>query len=294
MRTLLLSLLALQTPPGSEAEQRVRARLDRVIADQQKRLEGEVELWHDHSTWENAWEYHSRHYLVRNTRSYHVGQQLALDLEQMLDRYCELLDCSAPSSEMSILVFPDLQAYNDFGNPYGYHSSNYGSFVPEDRSDAPVATFYTSNRVLLNMWATHGAVHQILQLDFPGTHPTPLVEGLASYFASHWNFKYERTRLRQLVQAGQYAPVQDLLNGPLDAYDEAHYIEIGMLFSYLLFFREDTCDPDATDGITEGPAVQYLRLAVRGQDLSGNAVQELFTAQTPALNKDFRAFALSE
>ena len=72
-----------------------------------------------------------------------------------------------------------------------------------------------------------------------------------------------------------------------DADPHACLTELGMLFAYLLAYREDTRTPEGAD---RGPFVDYLRAVLDGRDTHGTAVHALLTERLDELERDFRAF----
>ena len=91
----------------------------------------------------------------------------------------------------------------------------------------------------------------------------------------------------------EFVPLGDLLRNPIAGYaDRTHnrFIELGMLFTYLLSYREDT--RTVIDGGTEvqAPFAEYLRLVLGGGNATSVPIHELLTTGTDELEAEFRAF----
>jgi hypothetical protein len=140
------------------------------------------------------------------------------------------------------------------------------------------------------MWVTHSATHQYLEQTFGNAMPTWVSEGLASYFALYWDWEYGKRELRRLIDAGRLVPLRRLVAEPLPAYvgsADARFIELGMLFHFLLNYCEGTKlgaagDPD------DGPFLQFLRASVRGQDTSKLVFVQTVEEAAELLEEDFK------
>ena len=67
------------------------------------------------------------------------------------------------------------------------------------------------------------------------------------------------------------------------------FIELGMLFHFLLNSCEATRD-GATGDPTTGPFREFLRAAVRGQDVSESEFLQTFEEAAGLLEEEFRSF----
>lgn len=245
--------------------------LERALERAQTELQGSLDLVVDHSRWENPWKATSEHYEVRTTHSYALAVEMARSLEFLRGEMVKLLgERSNPSGKAAIWIFPTLNAYNTFGQPYDTHSSFYGAFYAADQADRPVATYYTSNRTQLGMWVTHGALHQFLDQAFGSQQLDPWIsEGLAGYFALHWNWDFGKRELANRVAQKRAFPLERLIGDPINAYGpdnaEERFLELGMLFHFLLSYCEATRTGDGENA--SGPFRDFLRAAVRGEDV---------------------------
>lgn len=273
--------------------------VDRALERAQGELVGATDLWVDHSIWENAWVVESEHYQVRTTHSRHLGAEVAKNLEFMRGEFEKLLGPGGPAPrKFRVWIFPELTAYNVFGNLRGAeHSSSYGSFYAPDDPDQPIATYYSPNPTLLGMWLTHAAAHQYIEQCFARPLPLWASEGLASYFALFWDWSYGARELKRIAEGASYVPLDRLLRDPIQAYvgvADLRFIELGMLFHYLLNYRDDTKTraAESADGVETAPFRDYLRALVRG---NASPTPPFWTsdAQVADLEQAFKAFDFS-
>ena len=292
-----------QTPPRPQAPQPlaraeqasdlVERALERTIERLQSRIEAaRVDLFVDHSSWENPWLVGTPHYRVRTLRSYSLGRDVGRALEWMLPHFQAMLGSAyAPGPQQQVYVFPTLSAYNKFGNDNsGLESSILGGHYAAAHAERPIVVYDCGNLVQIEMWATHASFLQFEADAFPREVPTWVSRGLASYFSLFWDFDYGVTQLARLRDEKRALPLARLLSESLDRYSkdpDAHFIELGMLFSYLLNFREDTRDQVIDGRTVPGPFCEYLRAHYAHRSLLGNAVQELLTSGVAQLEADF-------
>jgi len=271
--------------------------LDRALASAQARLESTATLVGDHSTWENAWELETEHYRVRTTANWYIGKRMGKNLEVMFGFFQEITGSDwEPSQPLSIFLFEDLADYNQFGTDNGeYHSSILGSYYASGHADQPVATYVHHSPKQLAMWVTHSAFHQFAGGAFSQPAPTWFEEGLASYFANaYWDQDYLASEFKRISRGSSYVPLGTLLREPIDQYvadPHSRFIELGMLFNYLLHKRPDTMTQKNADGIVLlAPAADYVSGTMRGLDVSDNPVHELLTVDLEQLEAELRDF----
>ena len=267
----------------------------RALASAQIELLGEIDLWEDHSRWENAWEVASEHYRVQTTHSRYLAASLAEGMETMLGHFQSVLGTDwAPSTPVEIWVFPTLAEYNQFGNANGaQHSSMYGSFHATQHGQQPVATMYTANPTLLRMWITHAAVHQFVSGAFPATPSTAISEGLASYFSLYWDPAYAASEHDRVAKGSLFIPLRQLLADPLQSYvqnADDRFMELGTLFSYLLHHREDTRLGPDNEGFG-GSFAAYLRAVLNGRNVTGMPFDDMLAHDLDELEESYRTFA---
>ncbi len=275
------TLMAQEPPPPLAGQTSAYARalqgtLDRV----RERVGKTVDIWKDRSTWENAWVAQTDHFAVRTTRSYGFGMKMAEGLEVMLGHFQNKLGMDfAPETPLRVSVFPDLAAYNAFGGNADEHSSFYGSFYAAGDPERPVAALYDNNETRLNMWITHSVVHQYLAAAYPNaTPPTWISEGLAAYFSSFWAYdwgldEWERIRSNTI-------PLSQLFTDQLPAYvsnSHERFIKLGVLFQYLILYREDTRTTAPDEEEQRGLFRDYLAAAIRGEIDTDSPVHALVT-----------------
>ena len=270
------------------------AALDRALQRAAAEIARRTELYEDHSTWENAWVVESDHYIVRTTASWFLAKDVASGLDAMYGHFCETLGLEkGPAGRMRIDLLPDLAAYNKLGQNYDQHSSFYGSFYADKESGSPVAVAPERDPTLLRMHATHGALHQFLAAAFPGrTPPTWVVEGLASYFSIYWNYGWGLSQFEQVHTEGNLVPLGRLFREDVAAYVQrphGHMMELGMLFYYLLRFREETRTTLPEEEEQRAPFRDWLLATLRGRDVSQLPVNALLE-RPDALDHDFCAF----
>jgi hypothetical protein len=299
IRTILSSIVALPAlllvQPAAEAPTPFERAVDGTLRRVQTQLEGSLQLWADHSSWEDAWEVKGVNYEVRTVASWAFGRDLALSLEPMLAHFQSFTGSDyLPDEPFEVMVFPDIGAYNTFGGGFAEHSSVYGSFYPSGHPDQPVATYYSPNPTRMRMWATHSAVHQFVDRAFNGRPiSVSMSEGLACYFTLFWDYSYGVRELKRLKDEGQLIPLRQLLSEPLAAYladPHPRLIELGMLFTYLLAVREDTRTVVEGEQVVQSPFNDYVRGALRGQNITGHPAHALLGENLDELERDFFAY----
>lgn len=277
--------LAAQTPAAATNTQRLLQRANELA---EARMHSKLAVWTDHSTWEKAWVVHSAHFAVRTTRSYGFGLDIAAGLEAMLKNFQSTLATDfAPDQPMQVQIHPDVAAYNAFGATNGdAHSSFYGSFYAPRLPEKPVAVAWDDNTTLLRMQTTHSVLHQYLGALHPNAPVANWVhEGLAAYFSIYWDYSWGLGEFERLKAGGNLVPLAQLVNEPLTAYDHPRLMELGMLFYWLLRYRDDTRSVDATNA----PFRDFVNAILAGRDPSALPFAKLL-ADPAALDKDFRAF----
>lgn len=281
------------SPPRTPRPSLYEKALRRALEAAQQRALRDVDVHEDHSTWENAWEAKSDHFVVRTTRSYGEGMQLALGLETMLKTMQETLGIdAAPAQPIRVFVLPDRDAYNQFGNQYGAeHSSFYGSFFADQAPERPVAVAWVDNAPWLRMQVTHSVVHAYLAQVWPNDRPTWIDEGLAAYFSLYWDWNWGTAEFERLKQEKQLVPMRALLRDGIAGYTQnthARLMQLAMLFDYLLRCREDTRTAGPDERGRASPFRDYLQALRTGKEPPA-AVERLL--DDPAqLERDLLAF----
>ena len=269
--------------------------LDRALRKTTDEIGRTTELYEDHSTWENAWLVDSEHFTVRTVDSWFLASDVAAGLEVMLSHFCSTLGLEAPPNGRSkIFIVPNITVYNQLGASYDEHSSFYASFYADKDPDRPViAVFDQPNPTLLRMQITHGALHQFLAQTFPGRiPPTWIREGLAAYFSIYWDYDWGLTQFEQIKAAGNLIPLSRLFREELRDYvarPHAHMMELGMLFYYLLRFREDTRTTQPDEDEQRGPFREYLIALLRGAEASRLPAYRILN-DVATLETDFFAY----
>jgi hypothetical protein len=279
--------------PAQQKPSLYQQALQRAVAAAQQRALRDVDVWADHSKWENAWDCKSDHFIVRTTHSYAEGMQLAQGLEQMLLNMQRTLGIdTVPSQPLYVFVLPDREAYNAYGAKYGAeHSSFYGSFHATQAPEQPVAVAYDPNTTLLDMQVTHSVAHWYLAQVWTGNRPTWVDEGLAAYFSIFWDYAWGLAEFERLKKEEQLLPLRKLLRDGLPAYAKdthARFMQLGMLFYYLLRFRDDTRTTQPGEDVQQAPFRDWLK-ALRDGGTPPEAVQRLI-ADPAQLEKDLLAF----
>jgi len=291
----VLVLFGLQGSPAAKPADLYRRAVARALTRARTELVAGAKLDVDHSRWEDPWVVLTEHYEVRSTRSYLQARSIADSSEFLRGEMVKLLGegRGGRTARQPIWIFPTLAAYKQFGQANGEeHSSMWGSYYANKDPALAVATYENGNPTLLGMWVTHSAVHQFLEQCFGGEHLLWVDEGLASYFALFWDWPYGAAELERLKQAHALVPLTRLVREPIQAYlDKPHdrFIELGMLFQYLLHSCDATKNGAGGDPAT-GPFQEFLRLAVRGQDVSDTEFATSFEEATALLEEDFKNF----
>jgi hypothetical protein len=286
--------IGLQGSPATKPADLYRRAVARALTRAQAELVAGAKLDVDHSRWEDPWVVVTEHYEVRSTRSYAQARSIADSSEFLRGEMVRLLGegRGGRTAKQPIWIFPTLAAYKVFGQANGAeHSSMWGSYYASGDPALPVATYDNGDPTQVGMWVTHSAVHQFLEQSFGTQREVWVDEGLASYFALFWNWTYGAQELERLEQTRAFLPLARLVREPLQGYlDKTHerFIELGMLFQYLLHSCDATKNGAAGDPAT-GPFQEFLRLAVRGQDVSDTEFVASFEA-TALLEEDFKNF----
>ncbi len=196
---------------------------------------------------------------------------------------------------MPIHLYPSLGEYNQFGNNFGAdHSSVLGSFFATQHPDRPVAMYFHVNQGQLVMWANHSAFHQFVDRAFANVPPIWVSEGLASYFAFYWQQPYLASEFEAIAAGDRWLPLSQIMREGVDGYGtdpHARFVELAMLFNYLLHYRADTRTQKNEDGIVLlSPAADYCADVLRGRDVSDHPVHELLTTGLRDLEAELRAY----
>jgi hypothetical protein len=291
---LLAAHVVAQGSPAKKPQDLYRRAVTRALARAQVDVGAALDLDVDHSRWEDPWVLTTAHFEVRTTKSYAQALTLGDGLEFVHEEMVKLLgEPRASAGRMRVWVFPTMGDYNTFGNASGGdHSSMLGSFYAVDHAERPVATYQNGNPTLLSMWVAHSAVHQILAQEYGPQRLTWVDEGLASYFALHWNWSYGASELERIEKTRGYVPLERLMQEPLPAYaagPHERFIQLGMLFHFLLNSCEATKNGATGDPAT-GPFQEFLRAAVRGEDVEGSEFLQTLEEAIELLEEDFKAF----
>jgi hypothetical protein len=288
---LVAAHAAAEDPPPPYAQA-----LHGAIAAAQTRIERGLSLWEDHSTWDHAWQARSEHFVVRTTSSHGTAVDIANGLETMLGHFQDTLAIDhAPASPWNVFVLPDVASYNQFGEQHGeHHSSFYGSFHAAGHPEKPVAAIWVDNPLWLRMQITHSVVHQYLDSAFPGrARPTWLDEGLAAYFSIFWDYSWALQEFEQLRDQQKLPGLPRLLRDGIDAYGpdmHARLMQLGMLFYWLLRYRDDTRTTSPGEQPQRAPFRDYVRALLEGRPTDGLPCAALFN-DPEALDRELRAFA---
>lgn len=267
--------------------------LGAAVDDAQAELEAELDLYEEHTSWDDPWEVEDRNFVVRTTQSYAVAKDVAKGQQQMRRYMVELLGEPVQRVRKApILVYADIPAYNAFGEEHGeHHSSILGSFYAAGHPDRPVATYADANRTRLQMTITHSVLHQYVAEQFPGAQlPIWAGEGLASYFSLFWDFAYGVRELETIREENRLIPFSTLFGEGIESYtadSHARFIQLGMMFTYLLRYNEDT--RRMGDEVPAQPFDEFLAAMLRGEDVDGHPFMVYLTQNEDALREGFLA-----
>ncbi len=271
--------------------------IDRAVERAHDARTKQLDIWEDHSTFENAWLAETEHFAVRTTASYGLARDLAAGLETMLGHFHSVLGVDfTPPAALPVFVLPDRAAYNAFGEQHGeHHSSFYGSFHASNHPEQPVAVAWDPNPTLLRMHVTHSVVHQYLHRAFPasaGNRPAWVEEGLAAYFTSYWALEWTRQEYLRAKDDARLVSLPRILRDDVAAFSadtEVRMLQLAVLFDWLLRLREDTKSTQGDDGAMRGPFRDYLVAVLEGRDTRDLPFRAVL--QDPAkLAADFAAF----
>ncbi len=271
--------------------------LQQAIEAAQKKLEKTAKLWEDHSTWRKARVVKSKYFALRTTQSYVYGKALCQGLDTMAEHFKKLLKPDFNwTDKTQILLYPDIPAYNSAGSNSDTHSSVYGSFLAPSNTGGSVAAAFKSNYDMVCIEVTHSAVHQFMNRAYPGNQgPTWLQEGLASYFALYWNKDWGPAELSRFQKQKTWVPLSSVLRRTLATYGNAdvahyHFMELGVLFNYLLHWKPETRSSYDDKGVQQGPFADYLRKTLQGIDVKRHPVHELLFSKTAELEAELKSF----
>jgi hypothetical protein len=272
-----------------------RRALRDAIERAQRNLERRLELFEDHSTWENAWVVTSPHYTVRNTTSRYFGVRTAEQLETDLAAFREtLLSDWTPSGTFHVYVFPTLEDYRAYSSENGLdHSAFYGSYYPRTVPELPVVTYQYPNRTQLQMWITHTAFHQFLDCAYDRSLPTWMGEGLASYFALRPNYRWAAGEYHRHVERGTLIPLPELLATPLSGYTDRpgqRVLQLGLFFVFLFEHYEPTRTLRRGGEVWHAPLSEYLDALLTADDFEYHPLHRMMTEGLDAVAMDFAAF----
>lgn len=303
MTLLGLVLVALASPPAPwqgtkppKAPDLYRRAVTRTLERVQRELSAGLEFEVDHSRWDDPWVVKTPHFEVRATGSYAETAEIARQLEFMHAEFVRVLGEGNASAPMPIWIFPNIAEYNRFGNDFGAeHSSLLGSFFSTEHPELPVVTYQNGNYTRLGMWVTHSATHLYLERAFGPGRPVWVDEGLASYFALYWDWSYGAQELERIERGPTFVPLERLVRDPIQAYSsrpDDRFTELGMLFNFLLNHCEATKNGATGDPAT-GTFQEFLRAAVRGQDVAETEFMQTFEEAAALLEGDFKDFDFS-
>lgn len=280
--------------PLATAQDSTLTALDRAIARARTEAQKTTDLYEDHSDWANPWVARSAHFEVRTIKSYAVAYNIASGLDRMLGYFQEGLGIDfTPAERIKVFIYPDDLQYNAIGGTHAEHSSFYGSFYANQATEPHVATAPHPNPTSQRMQITHSALHCYLDLAFPGTaKPLWVEEGLAAYFALHWDYDWGVDELKRINDGLTWVPLRQLLRDPVTQYGTRTHermIELGMLFYYLLRYRDDTRTTLPDEEAQRAPFRDYILTLLRGENARRFSVHELL--MNPGdLERDFRAY----
>lgn len=291
MRSLLIASFAALTAAPAAADGPLAKLLDQAIARSQAAVAKTTDIWEDHTTWERAWRVQTEHYEVRRLGSHADAFTLGANLEMMLANFQSDLAAELPKGDtpMKVFVFPKIDGYKQFGDDFGeHHSSIYGGFYAKENPDKPIASY--ENEDWLNIHVTNAALHQFVDRTFPAaTPPTWVTEGLAAYFCTYYwgNYPWALDKFNKLRESDRLIPLARLMGDSIEQYGtrtEDRMIQLGMLFAYLLKFREDTKTTQ-----NEAPFRDYLLAYLRNEDPKLHEAHNK-TRNLRHLQREFAAF----
>jgi len=302
--TGLLALTALAATGLKPGEPPIAAKarlLTEAIEVAQKDLIDTAPAYEDHSTWANAWQIETEHYVIRLTHSRHLGLELGQDLETMFAWFQDLFGTDwQPPQRLQVHIYPSLAEYNQFGNSINAdeHSSFYGAFYAVQDPARPAAVMYSANIPRLKMHMTHAVLHQFVGEAFTSQPPYWVSEGLASYFSLFFNYPYLQREHRRLAESDQFIPLRILASAAPTNFADRHHdklMELGALFNYLLWRRPDTMTVVDEDGeVVQAPVRDLIRAAVRGNNLGFNPTYLSLMGRLDEIEADFKAYTFAD
>lgn len=277
--------------PGSDAI--YRSSVEKALERARDELERSLELYVDHSSWEDPWIVERAPFRVRSTSNWRFTDDTARNLGTMVEHFEALLERPFPRDEIrDVFIFPDIGTYNDFGSPYAHHTSILGAFYADQHPERPIAACDTGNWVWNGRNLTHGALHMYLARVAPRALPVWFEEGLASYFAYYyWENKQGVEEWERMLVDGRVIPLERLLSADLSQYTnrpDDWFVELAMFFTYMIHYCPETAT--SLDDVREGSFVDYLRKAVRGERLTRHPVHRILTNDLEFLEPVFLEF----
>ncbi len=294
-------LLAQATSTGADddvppAIKLYRQALADAVARARESVEAKQSLRIDHSNWADPWRIKRDQIEVVTTQSYGIGLATAKGQEAMLQAMTDLLSPDFEASQpFVVMIAPDLGMYNSLNGNADGRSSIYGSYYNAGIAELPVVTYQQQNPTLLQMYITHGLSNAFVRRAFNNQNiPAWIDEGLGSYFSLWWSKTWGPAELKRIIAEGQYIPLQQLLSDPITSYTPAdthqRFIELGMLFTYLLHHCEDTRSEWVDEEWAPGGFAKFLRQRLSGEGEGDELTAQLLSRDLATLEAEFRAF----
>ncbi len=305
---VLLSFLGLMAISAGKAQATGFDRcIEELLKQAQSSLEQDTQLWVDRSQWENAWEIRTAHYQIRYAGDRAKAEAYGRLLEIMYGYYEGLLGAPPQRAEpMTVLIFPTLDAYNQFstGNGAGPESSKYGGYYNTSDPRTPAVTYDFSHDLLVRRWLIHATTHQYLGQRFSGGYANLdnrnlawVSYGLACYFETFQDYDGTVNAFRNLLSRETYIPLRDVLKSNIAGYGQVHFDELALFFFYMIHVREETKTVLDEDGVVESaPFRDYLVKLLNQVDVTDDPLTKmlntsLFAEELASLEKEFKAYS---
>lgn len=230
----------------------------------------------------------TEHYFVRATKSPRFAHGLAVELERMLPRLQEFFGTDyAPSEPFEVVVYPDNEAYREFGEAFDERSSVFGGFyVDQNGFDRVAVDDDLDNLNQLRLYLAYAATHQYVAHAFPNARlPVMLQEGIAAYFMLKWDANltaFAFARFDELRQSDEWISLPMLVGGNRNTIvalgrGNDPFFELSYTMYHLRHNRM------ASEEESRAAFDEYLGALLRGESAPASEVREILRSRLDEL-----------
>lgn len=301
--TILAACLALPLTPTSTqagaggADAVLDRAWERGLATARSRSE-EIGPQVDHSTVENPWVIRTKNYEVRMPGRRTRGVRLAETAELMLKQYEALTGVTRSGrSLLRVDVMPTNDLYRQYGDDHSdTRSSIFGGFFDARNPGSAAAMQLEQEESWDPLYVIHATAQQFLFEASGGRElQAAFTQGFGAYMQASWSYDYFVNQFESYRDSGRLFNLGELLSTPIDGFGERAGIrlnQLAMTFVYLRYKKASTMSAFDENGqfVKSGPFDEYVRKAIRGDDLSDDPVFMLLSQDADALQKEILDF----